>query len=98
MTQRFQSRTALMDEHIESFLKIVTELGGYCTLEQAKALELAHSHTRVLAYLRGLERVGFVRRVADHSRAQGVDGRAAWRRSHHEMAEHRACRQSPVSA
>jgi hypothetical protein len=64
--QRFQSRTALMDEKIGSFLKIVTELGGYCTLEQAKALELANSNTRVLAHLRGLERAGFVRRVADY--------------------------------
>jgi len=43
-----------MDEHIESFLQIVTELGGYCTLEQAKALELANSDTRVLAYLLNL--------------------------------------------
>jgi hypothetical protein len=51
MTQRFQSRTALVDEHVEGFLKIVTELGGYCTLEQAKALELANSNTRVSAYL-----------------------------------------------
>ncbi len=66
MTQRFQSRTALVDEHIEGFLKIVTELGGYCTLEQAKALELANSNTRVSAYLKGLECAGFVRRVAEY--------------------------------
>ena len=50
--QRFQSRTALVDEHVVGFLKIVTELGGYCTLEQAKALELANSNTRVSAYLK----------------------------------------------
>jgi hypothetical protein len=74
MRQRFQSRTALMDEKIGSFLKIVTELGGYCTLEQAKALEVANSDTRVLAYLRGLERAGFVRRVADYPVVYQITG------------------------
>ena len=74
MTQRFQSRTALVDEHIEGFLKIVTELGGYCTLEQAKALELANSNARVSAYLKGLERAGFVRRVAEYPVVYQVTG------------------------
>lgn len=74
MTQRFQSRTALVDEHIEGFLKIVTELGGYCTLEQAQALELANSNTRVSAYLKGLERAGFVRRVAEYPVVYQVTG------------------------
>ena len=74
MRQRFQSRTALMDEKTEGFLKIVTELGGYCTLEQAKALELAHSDTRVLAHLRGLERAGFVCRVADYPVVYQITG------------------------
>jgi len=72
--QRFQSRTAFVDQHIESFLKIVTELGGYCTLEQAKALELANSNTRVSAYLKGLERAGFVRRVADYPVVYQITG------------------------
>jgi hypothetical protein len=49
-----------MDEKIEDFLKIITELGGYLTVEQAKALGLANSDTRVLAHLRGLERAGFL--------------------------------------
>jgi len=81
---------ALLDENIEGFLKILTELGGYCTLEQAKALEVANSDTRVLAQLRGLERFGLLRRVADYpvvyqitgstTRLLGVDRRA--RRSH----------------
>ena len=74
MRQRFQSRTALMDEKIEGFLKIVTELGGYCTLEQAKALGLANSNTRVLAHLRGLERAGFLRRVADYPVVYQITG------------------------
>jgi hypothetical protein len=74
MRQWFQSRTALVDEKIETFLKIVTELGGYCTLEQAKALELANSDTRVLAHLRGLERAGFVRRVADYPVVYQITG------------------------
>ena len=76
MTQRFQSRTALVDEHIEGFLKIVTELGGYCTLEQTKALGLANSNTRVSAYLKGLERAGFVRRVADYPVVYQITGAA----------------------
>jgi hypothetical protein len=72
--QRFQSRTALVDEHVVGFLKIVTELGGYCTLEQAKALELANSNTRVSAYLKGLERAGFVRRVAEYPVVYQITG------------------------
>lgn len=63
-----------MDEKIGSFLKIVTELGGYCTLEQAKALGLANSNTRVLAHLRGLERAGFLRRVADYPVVYQITG------------------------
>ena len=74
MRQRFQTRTALMDEKVENFLKILTELGGYCTLEQAKVLGLANSDTRVLAYLRGLERAGFVRRVADYPAVYQITG------------------------
>jgi hypothetical protein len=74
MRQRFQSRTALMDEKTEDFLKIVTELGGYFSLEQAKTLGLANSDTRVLAHLRGLERVGFLRRVADYPVVYQITG------------------------
>jgi hypothetical protein len=90
MKQRFQTRAALLEERIETFLKTLTELGGYCTLEQAKRLEVANSDTRVLAQLRGLERSGFLRRVADYpvvyqitastTRLLGVDRRA--RRPH----------------
>jgi hypothetical protein len=86
MKQRFQTRAALLEERIETFLKTLTELGGYCTLEQAKRLELANSETRVLARLRDLDRAGFLRRVADYpvvyqitgstTRLLGVDRRA----------------------
>jgi hypothetical protein len=55
MNQRFQTRAALLEERIETFLKTLTELGSYCTLEQAKTLELANSDTRVLARFRDLE-------------------------------------------
>jgi hypothetical protein len=72
--QRFQSRTALVDEHVVGFLQIVTELGGYCTREQAKALELANSNTRVSAHLKGLERAGFVRRVAEYPVVYQITG------------------------
>jgi len=74
MKPRFESRVALMDENIEGFLKTLTELGGYCTLEQAKALEVAHSDTRVLAQLRGLERFGFLRRVAAYPVVYQITG------------------------
>lgn len=86
----FQSRVALMDENRQGFLETLTNLGGYCTVEQAKALEVANSDTRVLAQLRGLERFGFLRRVADYpavyqitgstTRVLGADRRA--RRAH----------------
>ena len=74
MWQRFQSRTALMDGKIEDFLKIVTELGGYFTLKQAKALGVANSDTSVQAHLRGLERAGFLRRVADYPVVYQITG------------------------
>jgi hypothetical protein len=66
--------TLTMDEKIEDFLRIVTELGGYLTLEQAKALGLANSDTRVLAHLKGLERAGFLRRVADYPVVYQITG------------------------
>ena len=65
MKLRFQSRAAFLDERIETFLTTVTELGGYCTLEQAKRLELANSETRTRMQLKALERLGFLRRVAN---------------------------------
>jgi hypothetical protein len=90
MKQRFQSRAAFLDERIETFLTTVTELGGYCTSEQAKGLELANSETRARMQLKGLERLGFLRRVADYpvvyqitastTRLLGMDRRA--RRAH----------------
>jgi hypothetical protein len=66
MKQRFQSRAAFLEERIETFLTTLTELGGYCTLEQAKRLELANSETRARMQLKALERLGFLRRVADY--------------------------------
>lgn len=66
MKERFQSRAAFLEERVETFLTTVTELGGYCTLEQAKRLELANSETRARMQLRGLERLGFLRRVANY--------------------------------
>jgi len=74
MKTRFQSRVALMDENIEGFLKTLTELGGYCTLEHAKAMKVANSDTRVLAQSRGLERFGFLRRVAAYPVVYQITG------------------------
>lgn len=103
MKQRFRSRTAFLEERIETFLTTVTELGGYCTLEQAKRLELANSETRTRMQLRALERLGFLRRVATYpvvcqitastTRLLGRDRRA--RRAHD--AETVLCRLLAVS-
>jgi len=64
MAEYFQDRLALLDERLQTFLKTILHLGGYCTAEQARRFEIAASATRVLARLRTLERAGFLRRVA----------------------------------
>lgn len=64
MACRFSKRLALLDERADDFLRTLALLGGYCTAEQAQRLRVAQSPTRVLAYLRGLERAGFLRKVA----------------------------------
>ncbi len=66
MVLRFSERLALLDERASDFLMALINLGGYCTSEQAKRLGLASSPTRVLAHMKGLERAGFLRRVANY--------------------------------
>lgn len=72
MIWRFRSRLALLDERTDDFLKTLVLLGGYCTAEQAQKLGVAQSPTRVLAHLKGLERIGFLRKVAAYPVAYQV--------------------------
>ena len=66
MAIRFSERVAFVDDHTDKFLTTVAQLGGYCTVEQAQTMELAKSPSQVLAQLNGLDRLGFVRRVAQY--------------------------------
>src|SRR5215471_8728785 len=87
---RFDNRVALLDLRSDNFLNTLVQLGGYCTVGQAKRLGIANSDTRVLAQLRGFEQSGFLRRIASYpavyqvtksaTRLTGVDRRA--RRPH----------------
>jgi hypothetical protein len=60
---RFDNRVELLDLRSDKFLTTLVQLGGYCTIAQAKRLGLANSDTRALAHLRVFEENGFVRRV-----------------------------------
>jgi hypothetical protein len=62
--ENFRRRSAMMDEKSEHFLKLLINLGGYCTVAHAEALKLGESGKQARGRLRGLERLGFLRRVA----------------------------------
>ncbi len=66
MAIRFSERIAFVDGRTEKFLTTLAQLGGYCTVEQAQALELAKSPSQTLSQLNGLERAGFLRRVGEY--------------------------------
>src|SRR5437899_2170658 len=66
MAIRFSERVAFVDDRTDKFLTTLARLGGYCTVEQAQAMELASSASQVQALLKGLERAGFLRRVAEY--------------------------------
>ncbi len=61
---RFRNRIALLDVRSDEFLNTLVQLGGYCTVGQAKRLGIANSDTRVLAQLRAFEENRFLRKVA----------------------------------
>jgi len=63
---RFSQRVAFVDDGTDRFLTALSRLGGYCTVEQAQGLGLAKSPSQAQAQLNGLERVGFLRRVAEY--------------------------------
>ena len=56
---RFRCRLAL-------FLNTLVQLGGYCTVGQAKGFGIGNSDTRASAQLRTFEENGFLRRVASY--------------------------------
>jgi hypothetical protein len=66
MAIRFSERVAFVDDRTDKFLTTLARLGGYCTVEQAQAMGLASSASQVQALLNGLERAGFLRRVAEY--------------------------------
>ena len=90
---RFDNRVALLDLRSDNFLNTLVQLGGYCTIGQAKRLGLANSDTRALAHLRVFEQNGFLRKVSSYpvvyqttksaTRPLGKDRRA--RRSHTDL-------------
>jgi hypothetical protein len=61
---RFRNRIALLDMRSDEFLNTLVQLGGYCTVGQAKRLGIANSDTRVLAQLRVFEENRFLRKVS----------------------------------
>lgn len=63
---RFDNRVALLDLRPDNFLNTLVQLGGYCTIGQAKRLGLANSDTRALAHLRVFEQNGFLRKVSSY--------------------------------
>ncbi len=61
----FRNRSICLDEVSHKFLKLLVALGGYSTALQAQEL-FARSTTQVRARLRGLERLGFLRRITKY--------------------------------
>lgn len=66
MTIRFSERVAFVDDGTDRFLTTLARLGGYCAVEQAQGLGLAKSLSQAQAQLNGLDRAGFLRRVAEY--------------------------------
>jgi len=62
--ENFRSRSEVIDERVERFLRSLVSLGGYCTIAQAEELKLTESNKQTRAQLRKLEWHGFLRRVA----------------------------------
>jgi len=64
MLSSFGDRQALLDEVSVQFLRVLDALGGYCAIAQAQALKIGSSDREIRARLKGLERLGFLRRVS----------------------------------
>lgn len=66
MVIKYSKRVTFVDDRADKFLTKVAHLGGYCTVDQAQAMGLANSVSHAQTQLSGLERAGFLRRVADY--------------------------------
>lgn len=60
----FRNRSDCLDEVSQQFLRLLVNLGGYCTAHQAQ--ELIAKGTQVRGRLRLLARLGFVRRITKY--------------------------------
>jgi hypothetical protein len=61
----FRNRLNGLDKISEGFLSQLVALGGYCTVTQAQEL-FPRSASQVRAQLKGLERLGFLRRITKY--------------------------------
>lgn len=61
---RFADRALTLDARTNDFLRLLVNLGGYCTVEQARRLALADSTKQTRRRLRELQAEGFLRRVS----------------------------------
>lgn len=66
MDQSFRSRSLCLDDISHEVLQLLVDLGGYCTAQQASFLLNAGPGQPVRARLRGLQRLGFLRRVSKY--------------------------------
>ncbi len=82
----FKNRLALLDVRSDEFLNTLVQLGGYCTVEQAKQLGIAKSDTRASTQLRMFEQNGFLRRVASYPVVYQVTKAATRLRAHDRRA------------
>jgi len=64
--ERFDRRLVYIHEGLHRFLRTLTSLGGYCTAQQAKSLQLAGWDRGVRGRLKMLERLGFLRRISKY--------------------------------
>ena len=62
--ESFPARSQMIDAKSEQFLKLLVNLGGYCTVAHAEALKLGDTGRQARGNLRRLEFFGFLRRVA----------------------------------
>jgi hypothetical protein len=61
----FRNRINCLDEVSHPFLRLLVALGGYCTALQGQEL-IAISGSQARARLKGVERLGFLRRITKY--------------------------------
>lgn len=66
MEQSFRTRSLCLDDISHEVLRLLVDLGGYCTAQQASFLLNVGPGQPVRARLRGLQRLGFLRRASKY--------------------------------